>query len=105
MAITTNREYLIASLAKFNLTEDDIDLILVESPAILPDDAPNVTACKLAIYTSMSIILPLANIGESGYSVSWNIDALKMWYSALCTELGKPNAIGKPKLRNRSNLW
>ena len=105
MAITTNRGYLLAALAKFNVSEQEVDLILVESPEILPDATPDVTACKLAIYKSMSVILPLANIGESGYSISWNMDALKMWYNSLCVELGKPNAIGKPKIRNRSNLW
>lgn len=106
MAITTNRDYLLKSLAKFNLTDDDIDVILLESPELQPDATPNVTACKVAIWKSMSAILPLANIGESGYSLSWNMDGLKMWYTALCTELGKENLLGgKPKIRNRSNYW
>lgn len=106
MAITTNREYLLKALAKFNVSEDDVDLILLESPEILPDATPDVTGCKLAIHKAMSVILPLANIGESGYSVSWNIEALKMWYTSLCAELGKENLIsGRPKIRDRSNLW
>jgi hypothetical protein len=54
----------------------------------------------------MSEILPVANISEGGFSLSWNMDALKMWYNALCKELGKENILGgKPKVRNRSNSW
>lgn len=106
MAITTNRDYLIKALAKFNVSEDDVDLMLLDSPELLPEATPDVKGCKTAIYKSMSVILPLANISEGGYSVSWNIEALKMWYNTLCTELGKENLIGgKPKIRDRSNSW
>lgn len=104
MAITTNKDYLIKALAKFNVLEDDVDVILLDSPELSPEATPNARACKLAIHKSLSSILPAANISESGYSISWNMDALKMWYKALCAELGLPSAIG-PKIRNRSNLW
>jgi len=103
MAIATNKDYLVAALSKFNVSEADIDLMLIDSD-LDPDEAPDPRACKLAIYNSMSAILPLANVSESGYSVSWNMDGLKLWYQSLCSELGKPNVI-KPKIRNRSNLW
>jgi hypothetical protein len=52
----------------------------------------------------MSAILPVANVSEGGYSLSWNIDALKMWYTSLCNEIGRPNVV-KPKVNNRSNMW
>lgn len=103
MAITTNREYLLATLSKFNLTDSDIDLIMVEHPEL--DETLNVRSCKVAMHQSMSAILQPVNISEGGYSVSWNIDALKLWYSALCNELGMDEAIGRPKIRNRSNYW
>ena len=102
MAISTNRAYLESALSRFNLTESDIDLIMVEHPEL--DGSIDVKACKLAIYNSLSAILPVANVSDSGYSVSWNIDGLKLWYGSLCNELGKPNAL-KPKVRNRSNYW
>lgn len=103
MAITTNRAYLQATLNKFNLTDSDIDLIMVEHPEL--EEALNVKACKLAMYQSMSAILPTCNVSEGGYSVSWNMDALKLWYSALCSELGMDTTIGRPSVRNRSNSW
>lgn len=102
MAITTNREYLAAALTKFGLTDNDIDLIMVEHPDL--SGSLDVKACKLAMYNSMSLILPTANVSDSGYSISWNIDALKIWYTSLCSELGKTNAI-RPKIRNRSYYW
>jgi len=104
MAIGTNREYLTKALAKFNVSADDIDVILADNSAVNGDTTLDVKACKLALYNSMSSILPLANVGESDYSVSWNIEALKLWYKALCKELGKPNAL-KPVIRNRSDRW
>lgn len=102
MAITTNQEYLKASLAKFNVTNDDIDLIMLDHPEL--NSALNPTACKLAIYASLSTILPLTDVSEGGYSVSWDIERLKLWYDSLCKELGKPNVL-KPSVRNRSDLW
>ena len=104
MAITTNRDYLQKTLSRFNLSSDDVELIMVEYPEL--EGVFDVKACKLAIYNSMSAILPTANISEGGFSVSWNMDALKMWYAALCKELGKENVLGgKAKVRNRSYLW
>lgn len=104
MAITTNQEYLQKTLSRFNLSFDDVELIMVEYPEL--EGVFDVRSCKLAIYNSMSAILPMANISEGGFSVSWNMDALKMWYAALCKELGKENVLGgKPKVRNRSNSW
>ena len=105
MAIQSNKEYLTKTLSRFNLTEDDIDLILAEHPE-LEEANFNVSMCKNAMYKSMSAILPVANISEGGFSISWNMDALKMWYNALCKELGKENILGgKPKVRNRGNSW
>lgn len=103
MAITTNREYLTAQLSRFNVSESDIDIIMVDNPTLL-DSSLDPKACKLAIYNAMSAILPVADVSEGGYSVTWNIEGLKLWYNSLCAELGKTNAL-KPKIRNRSNCW
>lgn len=101
MAITTNREYLAAMLNRFGLSESDVDLLVAEHPEL--EGALNVKACKLAMYNSFSAIL-IGDISEGGYSLSWDIEKLKMWYSTLCRELGKPSLI-QPVIRNRSNIW
>lgn len=105
MAIKTNKEYLTKTLSRFNITEDDVELILADT-GLEGDDPLDVRACKLAMYRSMSSILPAANISEGGYSISWNMEALRMWYRALCKELGVEDVLTpKPKVRNKSNLW
>lgn len=102
MAITTNREYLISKLERFGVTENDVDIIIIENPEL--EGTINVSACKNAMYKSMSSILPTANVSEGGYSLTWNIEALKMWYKQLCQEIGKPNVlIGA--IVNRTNYW
>lgn len=46
------------------------------------------------------------NVSEGGYSISWNMDAVKLYYSALANELGVENVlVSRPKIRNRSNMW
>lgn len=101
MAITSNREYLAAMLNRFGLTSDDVELIMVEHTEL--EDALNVQACKLAMYNSFSAILN-GNVSEGGFSLTWDIDRLKMWYNSLCRELKKPSAI-QPEIINRSNFW
>lgn len=105
MAITTNRQYIAATLEGFNVTESDVDLILIKS-GLNGDTSVDVTACDNAIYTRLSIILKAAsqNVSEGGYSRSWNMEAVKMYYQTLCNEIGKPNVL-KPQIRNRSNYW
>lgn len=105
MAITTNRQYISATLEKFNVSENDVELILIKS-GVNGDDVLNVTVCDNAIYNRLSVVLKAAsqNVSEGGYSVSWNMEAVKLYYQALCQEIGKPNVI-KPAIRNRSNYW
>ena len=68
----------------------------------------NLIACDVAVYNRMSVILKgmLQNVSEGGYSISWNMEAVKLYYAALCNELGKENVlVARPKVRNRSNIW
>jgi len=104
MSISTNRQYLTAALSRFNVSTSDIDLILAENTALNGDGTLNVTACKRAIHKSLSSLLPLANVSESQYSVSWNMEAIKIYYKSLCQELSLPNKL-RPALRDRSNYW
>lgn len=103
----TNREYLSKSLKGLNISEDDIDLILLKS-GLNADDEDGTTACDKAVYSRMTVLLKamLQNVSEGGYSLSWNMDAVKLYYSALCNELGFENVlVARPKVRNRSNFW
>jgi hypothetical protein len=106
MAIT-NKQYLLKSLNGLNLSDDDIDIILLKA-SLDGDDSVDVQACDMAIYKRMSIILKgtTQNVSEGGYSISWNMEAIKLYYASLCNELGVENVlIGRPKVRDRSNYW
>lgn len=108
MSVTTNREYITKTLAQFNVDEDTIDLIMVDNADLESSATIDSVGCKKAIYKHMSNILPSVaqNVSEGGYSVSWNVDALKLWYNSLCNELGEDNVLSaRPKIRNRSNMW
>lgn len=103
----TNKEYLTKSLTGLNLSEDDIDIILLKN-SLDGEAAVDVLACDKSVYNRMSIVLKGAtqNASEGGYSVSWNMEAVKLYYNALCDELGLENVlVGRPKVRNRSSYW
>jgi len=107
MATMTNKQYLIKSLNGLNITEDDIDIIILKS-SLDGDAVVDVQASDNAVYNRMSVILKgtTQNVSEGGYSISWNMEAVKMYYNALCNELGLENVlVGRPKVRNRSNFW
>ena len=103
MAINTNSEYLFTSLSRFNISSNDIDVMLLE--AGLDDSASvDIAACKEVIYNGISKVIPLANVSEGGYSITWNVEAVKIYYAQLCKELGKENVL-QPIVRDKSNLW
>ena len=103
----TNKEYLTRSLANLGLTDDDVELILIKG-GIDADSPVDVSACDRAVYNRMSVVLQatMMNVTEGGYSISWNMEAVKLFYRALCNELGAPDVLStRPRVRDRSNLW
>lgn len=102
----TYREYLTTTSKRMGAEASDVELILVEQKALIPDAdvEVDVTRAKTALCRSFATMIPLANISEGGYSVSWNMEAVNRWYELTCDELGIAPAT-KPRLKNRSNLW
>ena len=102
----TYKEYITKTVAKFQVGADDVELLLCNQRELIPDPEAEVDTrtAKKAICKEIATIIPLANISEGGYSVTWNWDALKLWYNSTCAELGLPNH-SKPKIRNKSNVW
>lgn len=103
----TNKEYLTKSLNGLNVSEDDIDIILLKG-GLAANDTADARGCDISVYNRMSVILKgmLQNVSEGGYSISWNMEAVKLYYAALCNELAKENVlVARPKVRNRSNIW
>jgi hypothetical protein len=106
----TNNQYLEKSLAGLNISDDDIEIIFLKSE-INGDDPVDVKACDTAVYKRFSTILQNAarNLSAGGASVSWNMEALKLFYTSLCNEWGFENVLlnpaSKAKIRNASNVW
>lgn len=99
----TYKEWMSAMGARFSISGTDVDLILVNQ-GLNPEEEADVTKAKTALCKEFSLVLPMANVSEGGYSLSWNMEAVKMWYRQMVAELGLPDATA-PKIRNRSNVW
>jgi hypothetical protein len=102
----TYREWMTGTTARFGAGAADVELILTNQGRMIPDpDAEvDVTKAKTALCREFTGVITFANISEGGYSISWNMDAVKLWYNTACAELGIIPA-GQPKLRNKSYVW
>lgn len=60
----------------------------------------NSTPIKVAIVSFIpTLLLRATSINESGFSMSWNIDGIKAYYSMMCKQLGiKDELDNKPKI-------
>lgn len=102
----TYKEWFTATGRRFGIEAGDVELILANQAELIPDADADVEpkTAKTALVKEFASMIPLANVSEGGYSVSWNWDAIKFWYNTTCSELGiTPTTT--PKVRNRSNLW
>lgn len=107
----TYREWITATLARFNMTAADVDLILANQAGAIPtpEGEVDVTVAKTALVREFANIIPMYNISEGGFSISWNWPALKAWYNITARQVGIDpidlDAKPRPKIRNRSNVW
>lgn len=102
----TYREYITAVAQRFNASDTDIEVLLANQAERIPNADADVDTdiAKRALCAEFATLIPMANISEGGYSISWNIEAIKLWYHATCDELGITPA-DKPRVKNRSNIW
>ena len=102
----TYKEWITKTAAKFQIGPEDVELILCNQEALItdPDAKVDVATAKKALCLEFSTLIPLVDIREGGYSISWNWEAIKFWYNGTCAEVGLV-PINKPKIRNQSNKW
>ena len=104
----TNKEYLTVYLEGLGITDGEIEIIMLDE-GIDPNLNAEPRKCKTAIYNRMSIVLKAAtgNKTEGGYAVKWNIAAVKMFYAALCIELGYENQMGggPSSIMDMTDIW
>lgn len=100
----TTRQYLQVALSKFEVGDSLVDLIVVEN-SLVPDSDVCVDDVKRAIHRSLGTWLPVqASVSEGGVSMTWNLEAIKLYYSSLCRELGLEDNT-QPTIRDYSNIW
>ncbi len=102
----TYKEWINRNVARFGVSNADAELMLANQAALIPDPEAEVnpTTAKTALCKEFGSLIPLANVSEGGYSVSWNWEAIKFWYNQTCGEVGLIPA-NAPKVRNRSRIW
>jgi hypothetical protein len=106
----TYKQWIAATAQRFKIEAGEVELILFNQKGLIPDEnaEADLTIAKTALCREFATIIPLANIGEGGYSITWNWDAIKFWYRQACSEVGiAPVDIdgAKPKIRSKSNAW
>ena len=102
----TYKEWFSRTVSRFGVEGGDVDLMLANQQGAIPEPDAEVdtTTAKRALCKEFGSIIPLANVSEGGYSVSWNWEAIKFWYNQTFSELGI-TPMTTPKVRNRSNRW
>ncbi|MDR1459788.1 MAG: hypothetical protein LBI60_06210 [Bacteroidales bacterium] len=102
----TYKEWITATAKRFTIGTADVELILFNQRGLIPDEnaEADITTAKTALCREFANLIPIADISEGGYSTSYNLDAIKLWYNQTCSELGLIPT-GKPKIRNKSNIW
>ncbi len=96
----TVKEYLTATLSKFQLSPSEIDLIMINQG--LEEGPVDVLTVKTAIYNEFSALIPIVDISEGSMSIKWNMAGLKIWYSLLAKELGKEDVLASLNAPNNS---
>ena len=102
----TVREYISSKFQSFGIQVSEADLLDMSLNArvnIEDDvDADVIDNISVAIARFIpSLLLRPSSINESGFSMSWNIQGIKDYYSLLCRQYGLKDELNdnKPKIR------
>ena len=100
----TIKEYISDKLQQFGINLSDADFIDMLDSTIFSDgdectgDSLNVANIAIANYIP-SLLLRATSISESGFSMTWNIEGIKEYYSILCKKYGLDNQLSdKPTI-------
>lgn len=103
------KEYLTATLSKFQLSPSEIDLIMINQ-GLTEEEPVDVMTVRTAIYNEFSALIPVMDISEGSMSIKWNMAGLRAWYSLLAKELGKEDVLASlnapdNSVNNASFFW
>lgn len=105
----TTETYLHIKLSKFGISQEQIQLIMVENNLDGNTDV-DILKTKEAMYNNFSEWLPIhTQITEGGVTEQWDYKAISLYYGLLCKELGKENVLqrleDKNEIKDKSNIW
>ena len=100
----TVREYISDKFQSFGIQVSEADLLdmSLNSNASPDDEVTSTGAVSVAIAKFIpSLLLRATSISESGFSMSWNTQGIKDYYSLLCRQYGLKDELNdnKPKIR------
>lgn len=102
----TVKEYISGKFQSFGIQVSEADLLDMSLNANKEMEAEVRQECIGSVSVAMarfipSLLLRATSISESGFSMSWNIDGIKDYYSLLCRQYGLKDELNdnKPKIR------
>lgn len=100
------REYISSKFQSFGIRLSEADLLDISLNAHKELEDEMNQECIGSVSVAMarfvpSLLLRATSIGESGFSMSWNIQGIKDYYSLLCRQYGLKDELNdnKPKIR------
>lgn len=100
------KEYISSKFQSFGIQVSEADLLdmSLNANVVIDDDvmSDNVDSISVAIARFIpSLLLRPTSINESGFSMSWNTQGVKDYYSLLCKKYGLKDELNdnKPKIR------
>lgn len=100
------RDYISSKFQSFGIQVSEADLLdmSLNAKVAIDDDvmSDNVDSISVAIARFIpSLLLRPTSINESGFSMSWNTQGVKDYYSLLCKKYGLKDELNdnKPKIR------
>lgn len=100
----TVNDYILQKFQTFgvNLSEADLFDICLNAKTSGEDEMNEDCQTRVSVAIAKfipSLLLRAASISESGFSMSWNIQGIKDYYSFLCKQYGLKDELGnKPKV-------
>ncbi|QUB64869.1 DUF6706 family protein [Prevotella melaninogenica] len=102
----TVKEYISSKFQSFGIQVSEADLLdmSLNAHANVDDDVEPDTISSISVAMARfipSLLLRPSSINESGFSMSWNIQGVKDYYSLLCKKYGLKDELNdnKPKIR------
>lgn len=100
------KEYISSKFQSFGIQVSEADLLdmSLNARVNIEDDIEPDTIGSISVAMALfipSLLLRPTSINESGFSMSWNIQGVKDYYSLLCKKYGLKDELNdnKPKIR------